>query len=147
MDSRITSYTSVDREAVKKLIFDGLKEFGFTYTPSLDYDLDDIEKYYIKDGGMFSVLKLDNEIIGTVAVINKGLVGELKRLYIDRAYQGKGYGAKLLDYAIAFCKEKGMKKMEFETNKKFTKAHLLYQRRGFTIAREDKESYYMEKEL
>ena len=71
----------------------------------------------------------------------------MKRWYVDKDFQGKRYGSKLLDKAILFCKENKLNKIEFETNKKFVKAHLLYIKRGFKIVREDDRSYYMEKEL
>lgn len=57
-------------------------------------------------------------------------MGELKRMYIEKGYQGKGYGSLLFQKAIEFCKQKGFTKLEFETNKKFKKAHDFYQKRG-----------------
>ena len=148
MNITISRYVSSDQQGVKQVVLDGFKDFGFEYLEEYDSDLEDPKKHYIDKGGMFFVLKDDEKIIGTVAIVNKGnKVAELKRLYVDKEYQGKGFGSKLLDTAIAYCKEKGFTKLEFETNKKFTKAHLLYQKRGFKTIREDKKSYYMEKEL
>ena len=143
----ICEYSSSDKQEVKSVILNTLKNFGFDYNPLYDFDLDDPYKHYIKNGGMFYVLKVENKIVGTVAVINKGKTAELKRLYVDKNYQGKKFGSMLIDKAIQFCKDKGFTKLEFETNKKFTKAYLLYQRRGFKTIREDDRSYYMEKEL
>jgi len=97
---------------------------------------------------MFYVLKDDETIIGTVAVINKGNhVAELKRMYVDKNHQGKGYGSMLLNKAVDFSKQNGFTKLEFETNKKFLKAHKFYQDRGFVIVSDDERSYYMEKDL
>ncbi len=92
---------------------------------------------------MFYVLKKDSKVIGTVAVINKGNIGELKRLYVAPKYQGQGFGSMLFDKALEFCR-KNFAKLEFETNKKFVKAHSLYLKKGCKIVKEDERSYYME---
>ncbi|MEK7633583.1 MAG: GNAT family N-acetyltransferase [Patescibacteria group bacterium] len=147
MNPVINEFSSSDRQDAKSLILNLLKDFGFEYSPIYDFDLEDPYKHYIEKGGMFYVLKVNNKVIGTVAIINKGKTAELKRLYVDTNYQGKKFGSMLLDRAIQFCKDNGFTKLEFETNKKFKKAHLLYQRRGFKIVKEDDRSYYMEKNL
>lgn len=147
MDVQIGPFQSSDTQAVRKVVLDGLKEFDFEYTPEFDYDLDDPKAHYLNKGGMFFVLKVDGKVVGTVAIINRGDVAELKRLYVEKQYQGQGLGSQLLDTAIQYCQKEGFNKIEFETNKKFTKAHILYEKRGFKTVREDKGSYYMEKEL
>lgn len=147
MGTIIDVYSSSDKDGVRSVVLNGLKEFGFEYTPKFDFDLDDLYKHYIKSGGMFYVLKIDNKIVGTVAIKKNGKIAELKRLYVDKNYQGRKFGSLLLDKAIQFCKDNGFTKLEFETNKRFKKAHLLYQKRGFKIVKEDEGSYYMEKGL
>lgn len=147
MNPVISQYSFLDKLDVKSVILNTLKDFGFDYNPVYDYDLEDPNKYYIEKGGMFYVLKINNKIVGTVAIINKGKTAELKRLYVDKNYQGKKFGSMLIDKAIQFSKDNGFSKLELETNKKFNKAHILYQRRGFKTVREDYRSYYMEKDL
>lgn len=147
MNSSIREFVPTDQKATRSVVLRGFKDFGFKYTPQYDFDLDDPKKHYIESGGMFYVLEIDGKIVGTIAVIKKGDIAELKRWYVDKDFQGKGYGSKLLDKAILFCKENGINKIEFETNKKFTKAHILYKKRGFKIVKEDARSYYMEVEL
>lgn len=143
----IRKYTDADQKAARSVVLRGYEVFGFRYISQYDFDLDDLKKYYIESGGIFYVLEIDRRIVGTIAVIKKENTAELKRWYVDKDFQGKGYGSKLLDKAILFCKENGINKIEFETNKKFVKAHLLYKKRGFKIVREDDRSFYMEKEL
>lgn len=147
MVASIRQYTASDQKAAQSVVLRGYKDFGFKYTPQYDFDLNDPKKHYIKSGGMFYVLEIDGKIVGTIAVIKKDNTAELKRWYVDKDFQGKGYGSKLLDKAILFCIENGINKIEFETSKKFTKAHLLYKKRGFKTVREDDRSFYMEKEL
>lgn len=147
MGVSIRQYAASDQKDAQSVVLRGFKDFGFKYTPQYDFDLNDPKKHYIKSGGMFYVLEIDGKIVGTIAVIKKENTAELKRWYVDKNFQGKGYGSKLLDKVILFCKENGINKIEFETNKKFTKAHVLYKRRGFKVVEEDDRSFYMEKEL
>lgn len=99
-------------------------------------------------GGMFYLLRDGHKIIGTIAIINKhNGIAELKRLYVDSNYRGRKLGSLLVDTSMKYCQEHGFKKVEFETNKKFEKAHQLYLRRGFKIVHEDERSLFMEKNI
>lgn len=148
MSITITAFTQTDLQGAKNVILKGFADFGFSYHEEYDYDLNDPQKYYIDQGGIFYLLKENGKIIGTVAIINrKNHNAELKRMYVDKEYQGKGLGTLLLEKAVEFCKQHGFTKIEFETNKKFTVAHKFYQQYGFKIVNEDENSYYMEKEL
>lgn len=145
MKVEIVIYNPVDQESFKKLVLDGFKDFGFSYNSEYDSDLDSPETYS-KNGGVLFLLKLDGDVIGSIAVINKGNgVAELKRWYVSRLYKGKGYGTMLLDKVLEFCKENKFKKIEFETNKKFIIAHEIYKKYGFSLVSENDRSYYMEK--
>ncbi len=145
MNASIVRYSPSNQQSVKKLILEELLKFGFPYNPQYDYDLDDPEKFYIKKGGMFFVLKNDEDLLGTIAVINHGNHAELKRMYIKEKYQAHGFGAKLLEEAIRFCKKSNLNAIKLETNKKFLNAHKFYLKHGFKIIDEDENSYYMEK--
>lgn len=147
MGAFIRKYTGADQKDARSVVLRGYEDFGFRYISQYDFDLDDINKYYIESGGIFYVLEIDDKIVGTIAVIKKGSTAELKRWYVDKIFQGKGYGSKLLDKAMLFCKINRINKIEFETNKKFLKAHSLYKKRGFKVVSEDDRSFYMEKEL
>ena len=146
MNIKVSSYTPKDQTVFKNLVLESLKDFGFNYDPKYDSDLDEPSIYERNGGGLF-LLKFDNEVAGSIAVINRGKIAELKRWYVAKNHRGKGFGTMLMDKALEFCKDKGFSKIEFETNKKFTKAHELYRERGFNILREDEESLYMSKDL
>lgn len=85
-------------------------------------------------GGCFWCL-FDNDIlIGTVAfrIINdENKVVELKRMFVLPEYQGRGYGRKLLNYAIAYVKEQKYNKVCLDTRKQFSAALHLYRSSGF----------------
>ena len=148
MNIQVNDYVSNQQQEVKNFILNVWKEYGFVYMSEFDSDLDDPNEFYIKPGGMFYVLMDEDRIIGTIGVINKGNhVAELKRFYIDINYRRKGYGTQLYNRAVEFCKEKEFEKIEFETGKDFKQGHAFYQKNGFALVGEDKESFFMEKIL
>lgn len=145
---KIRRYRKSDQKEVKEFVLTVLSEFGFSHNPELDYDLEDPDKYYKNIGGVFYVFEDKGKIIGTIAVKNKGEnIAEIKRLYIDSKFRGKGYGSKLFDTALEFCKGNNYKKVVFDTWSRFEKAKLLYLSRGFTITRTSGEQIFMEKQL
>lgn len=145
MNPSIQELIPEDQKEFKDFIIETWKEWGWYFVAEIDTDLDDPYNFYIKTGGTVYLLKRNNKIIGTIAVINKSKdVAELKRLYIDKNYRGQRFGSKLLEIAIDFSKSKGFKKIELSSEKNLETAHKLYKKRGFTLFKEDKEDYYME---
>jgi len=145
----LTQFSPTGQNAAKEFILETWKEFpGYYYDPKLDFDLDAIEEYYVKPGGMFYLLKDADKIIGTIGVINKGNhIAEFKRMYVDKNYRGKKLGSKLFDTAIYFVENNGFIKVAFQTDRIFEKAHKLYLSRGFQIIDENTEEFFMEKNL
>lgn len=144
----IREFKKEDQLEVKKFVLDILAEFKFPYNRELDYDLENPDKYYKDQGGIFYILEVDNKIVGTIAVKNKGdSIAEIKRLYIDRNHRGKGYGSKLFDKALKFCKDNNFTKVILDTWTRFETAKLLYLSRGFKITRTHGEQIFMEKEI
>ena len=85
----------------------------------------------------------DNNIIGTVAISeldNKRC--ELKSLYLLEQYQGKGYGKKMLIYAINQAKKHGYKEMFLDSLSTSTKAIALYRKVGFNDTDKYNSSVY-----
>jgi ribosomal protein S18 acetylase RimI-like enzyme len=149
MNLKVQEYTLQDKKHVKDFILETWKEFpDYYYDAARDYDLDDPQQYYIKGGGMFYVIKDGNRVVGTIGVVNTGNKrAELKRLYVAKEYRGYSFGSQLIDTAIAFCQKNDFSIIEFETDKIFEKAHMLYIKRGFKIVKETEYSYFMEKTL
>lgn len=145
---QIREFNIKDQPAVKEFVLSVLSEFNFQYNGELDYDLEDPDKYYKNQGGIFYVLEMDNKIVGTIAVKNKNDgIAEIKRLYIDKDHRGKGYGPKLFDKALKFCKDNNFTKIILDTWTRFETAKLLYLSRGFKITSTRGEQIFMEKKL
>ncbi len=85
------------------------------------------------------------EIIGFVSSIFDGNLLEILNLVIDKKYQSKGYGTRLLKEVFAELMSKGLKRVILEVRESNTKAKALYSSLGFkTIS--IRYSYYANKE-
>src|SRR5680860_942530 len=95
MHMKIRTANNTDRDNIVQLVKDGLKEFGFDYSPETsESDLLDIEREYIKNGGTFLVLEnKKNELIATGAL--KKLSNnqyKIRKMYVSKSHRRKGYG-------------------------------------------------------
>ena len=104
-------------------------DLGWGYEPNgRHFDIVNIQEVYMKDGCMWCLY--DNEqLIGTVAIrtIDKHeKTAEMKRLYVLKNHQGKGYGSFLFETAIRHVKENGYKKINLDTRQDRTASlHLI----------------------
>src|SRR3989344_1069741 len=140
----IEQYSDKYQPEVKSLVIAVHEEFGFPYDHTLDFDLDDLSGVYIKQGGALYVLLEGERVVGTAAVKRiDDETAEIKRMYVLREYRGQGWGSKLLDTALAFCKEEGFKRAVLDTNEKQTDALRLYERRGFKVYKREEHTIFM----
>ncbi|MBG7609610.1 MAG: GNAT family N-acetyltransferase [Anaerolineae bacterium] len=95
-------------------------------------DIDDYEKDYIEQCGMFLVVMDQDQVIGTGAIQRiDDCVCELKRLWLLEKYQGNGIGYRLLKELIEFARKHDYKILRLETDKEKARAKLFYQQVGF----------------
>ena len=86
----------------------------------------------------FTVAVLDGKIVGSI-VIN-GLSDETAQLrwfLVHPDARGRGLGRQLIDGALAFCREKGYKKVTLWTISELKAAANLFLHAGFTVTREE----------
>ena len=126
--------TAADSEAVKAVVFTALREHGLQPDPGqTDADLDDIDAEYFQRGGRFSVLEAPGGvIIGTVGIrpVSPG-VCELRKMYLDSRWRGRGLGRMLLDHGLAEARRLGFNRVVLETASVLKEAIRLYERYGF----------------
>jgi GNAT superfamily N-acetyltransferase len=73
--------------------------------------------------GRVFVLRQDRTIVGminllfTISTAEGGFVMVLEDLVIHKTFQGKGYGSKLLEYAIEFAKQKNFLRITLLTDR------------------------------
>ena len=90
------------------------------------------EKYILETGGHILFARLNNKIIGTVALIvrEKGTY-ELSKMGVLEDYRGLKVGQLLMDAALSYCKQKGMRRVMLDSNRKLAPALRLYEKVGF----------------
>ncbi|CAN5546829.1 GNAT family N-acetyltransferase [soil metagenome] len=87
--------------------------------------------------GRVFVLRCDRTIVGminllfTISTAEGGFVMVLEDLVVHKSFQGKGYGSRLLEYAIAFAKQKNFLRITLLTDRPELKSQALFKRYGF----------------
>ena len=123
-----------DSEKIKNLVFTVLKEYKLKTDPEkTDQDLEDIEKNYLHSGGLFNLLETDDKkIIGCVGLypISKERC-ELRKMYLDKEYRGRGLGKKLLEHSLSSASKLGFSEVVLETATVLKEAIQLYESFGF----------------
>ena len=96
-------------------------------------DMDNIQKNYFENGGIFLVLEDDTQIIGTGAIRQlQDNICELKRLWLLTEYHGKGLGYCMLQELLAVAREMSYERIRLETDAVFQKrAVQFYKQIGF----------------
>ncbi len=91
------------------------------------------EKYIINKGGHIFFAKLDNKVVGTVALMplsNKGDF-ELTKMAVSPEYRGHKIGQKLMQYCIDYAKSIGLPKLILYSSRKLENAIYIYKKYGF----------------
>ena len=96
-------------------------------------DMDNIQKNYFENGGIFLVLEDEAGIIGTGAIRQlQDKICELKRLWLLTEYHGKGLGYRMLQELLAVAREMGYEHIRLETDAIFQKRAVeFYKKLGF----------------
>ncbi|MBA2622481.1 MAG: GNAT family N-acetyltransferase [Chthoniobacterales bacterium] len=87
--------------------------------------------------GRVFVLRCDRAIVGminllfTISTAEGGFVMVLEDLVIHKNFQGKGYGSKLLQYAVDFAKQKNFLRITLLTDRPELRSQNFFKRHGF----------------
>lgn len=80
------------------------------------------------------VLEVDGNQKGSICIMKKDdETAQLGLFLIEPELRGAGYGYQLMDMAITFSKEAGLRKIILWTNSELISARKLYERKGFTL--------------
>lgn len=124
----IEEYTDKYKNEVVKLIVDiQHQEFGVDLTVENQPDLQKIPTYYQINNGNFWITKNENDVIGTISLLDIGnKQGALRKMFVAKNYRGKdfGVGQKLLETLTFWANEKG-------TTEQFLDAQKFYKKNGF----------------
>jgi putative acetyltransferase len=96
-------------------------------------DMDDIQRNYFDNGGVFMVMTESGQIICTGAIRKlDDEICELKRLWLLTEYHGQGLGYRMLQELLSFAREIGYKRVRLETDPDAQSQALdFYKRIGF----------------
>ncbi|WP_407428467.1 GNAT family N-acetyltransferase [Arcticibacter sp.] len=122
------------------------KEFGLSITIDQQPDLLDIDSNYHNGGGCFWGAFVNEELIGTIGLINTGHdAGCIRKMFVKRDFRGKEWrtAQKLLDVLLLFCRDRDINTVQLGTVEQLKAAHRFYERNGFeSIAKEDLPVYF-----
>lgn len=91
------------------------------------------QKYIIDKGGNIFFALLNNEVVGTVALMpigNQGMV-ELTKMGVSPEHRGHKIGQKLMQFCIDFAKNSGLPNLILYSNTKLENAIYIYRKFGF----------------
>jgi putative acetyltransferase len=134
---------------VIKAVYD---EYGFEWDPEgYHADLYDLDGYYTRRGDRFYVALQDGVVQGTGALelfpahpaefANplpriEGCDCSIERVYVHPEARRQGIGLAITQRVIQDARDLGRSKMESWSDKRFTEAHLLYQKMGAEVVAE-----------
>lgn len=87
-------------------------------------------KETLKRGGKLLLLELDDQLIGTAWITNNGRRLYLHHMGISKAYQGRGYGKRLMDEIMNFASSVKMQ-LKLEVHIENDNARRLYEQYRF----------------
>ena len=100
----------------------------------------DLDYYFAGKEDWICVAEIDGQVEGFLSIeVHRE---EENFLYYDdfnvnAAYRGRGIGSALMDRAEAYCKSLGFSSIVLHVEETNTDARRLYERRGFTLLRQD----------
>ena len=124
-----------DHAAVARELADYLSYIGDALdAEGLDHDIAHWqEEYDGRTGVLLVVAGAAGEVVGTAAVrLLDPAVGELKRMWLRPAWQGRGLGRRLMDACLDEARRLGCRALRLDTQAKLEAAVHLYRAYGFS---------------
>lgn len=122
------------RPAYKKYFESLNRQWIEYYFEMEDYDarvLGDPRTYILRKGGTILFALLDDEVVGTCALLRHGEYRELSKMAVDPSMRGLGVGSRLLQAAFETAKADGATDVYLQTSALLEDAVRLYRRHGF----------------
>lgn len=137
----ITTFQSIHTEEICRLILHIQQhEFQVPITLADQPDLLKIPEVYQQNGGNFWVAVAENEVIGTIALIDCGEgLGCIRKMFVRADWRGKGRGLaqQLLDTLEAWAVQHGITRLYLGTIERLEAAIRFYIRNGFDAVSPD----------
>lgn len=110
------------------------QEYNIPITKDDQPDLFTIEEYYQQGNGNFWVALYDENVVGTISLLDIGNNQvALRKMFVNKKYRGETYqtASLLLNTAIKWAKERPIKAIYLGTTPQFLAAHRFYEKNGF----------------
>ena len=143
----IRRYTNGDHAAVRDLFIrvnrelappEMRKAFEDYIARSLTEEIDRIGEYYAARQGAFFVADDGGALAGMFGLEGIGTTSaELRRMYVDAAYRGKGFAQAMLVEAEQVCREAGTPVLTLSTSEVQQAALMFYRKSGYRLVREE----------
>jgi len=137
---KIRLATNQDQAGIVALINEVLGEYDDAIClEGSEADLNDLQSNFFDVGGAFWVIEdssidHDRSIVGTHALLplqDRPEVCVFKRLYLAKGLRGGNWGHQLMQTNIDWAKEHKLKRVEFWSDARFSRAHRFFEKFGF----------------
>lgn len=126
----------LEEKDIHDIIEGEIKAFGQT----LGYDLI-YSDLHLNPYANYLVLEVDKKVRGYIGLWITYEVADIINFYVDKELQGKGFGKKLLEFAIKLCEMSKVQTMSLEVRENNERAIALYEKYGFHFSHK-REKYY-----
>ena len=126
-----------DNPVLAKIIRDTLTEFKANHPGTVYFDAstDHLYELFRTPQSFYYVAEIDGNVVGGVGIFpTAGLpefTCELVKMYLLPSARGKGLGKLLIEKALAFAKEAGLRQVYIETMPELRQAMKVYEKFGF----------------
>lgn len=122
------------------------KEFEVNVTLADQPDLQNIEQYYLQNGGVFLGAFIEEKLVGTIAYLNMEYNSvALRKMFVNKDFRGKelGIGQNLLNEIEKICLQSDIQYIYLGTVDQLKAAHRFYEKNGFErIEKNSLPSYF-----
>ena len=134
----VRPYLPEDHPGVIHAVMASYDTLGYTMDfGEFDRDLASIPSTYQDGGGQFWILEDEGLVAGCVGVTREDAERcELHRLYLLPSHRGRGFGRKLIETVVSWCRENGCREIFLWSDLKFEAAREVYIRCGFSPTQE-----------
>jgi N-acetylglutamate synthase-like GNAT family acetyltransferase len=109
-------------------------EFQIPIIAEQQPDLRSIPSTYQTGAGNFWVARVDDRVVGTIALLDIGQgQAALRKMFVDSRYRGAeaGTASRLLDHLLDWARGRGVREIFLGTTAVFRAAHRFYEKHGF----------------
>jgi len=129
----IIEYSDKYKDCFRQLNYEWIEKF-FVVEQTDEYILTNPVESIIKKGGFIYFASLNNEIVGTFALIKvDNSTYEIAKMAVTEVYQNHGIGKMLMNFAIQKAKDLNLERIILYSNTNLATAVNMYFKYGFRV--------------